>query len=295
MSRGEGPRPTRAQVAGAETPPRPRAEASRRNLRAQATRPSDWSPPNSTRKTTRGALIGATRPSPGHHEQRDRQRGPTGIHPYRQIRLRKPAAATLSASTRSRHIEPSLSLGRRVTRQQRRTDETLGSPAPREPGEVLTPRTTTKAFEGKRSNPPMPPPWKEQHLTSSGPRRRKHAARPTTQSRKSKRARGRGARRGTRLHREPVAGKGQNSPYPGREEVKRGPACNPLTSARTGKALKQNKGTAHKRAGQQGARLGTSSPHATGNRKETATQLHRSQRAHRNKRGARKKSTYFRN
>ncbi|KAJ1131089.1 hypothetical protein NDU88_009432 [Pleurodeles waltl] len=107
-------------------------------------------------------------------------------------------------------------------------------PAPREPGEVLTPPAQ---LQRRLKGHAAPPSRKEQHLTSSGQRRRKHAARPTTQSRKGKEHAAAGARRRTRLHKEPVADKGENSPYPGREEVKRGPACKPHTSARAGKAL----------------------------------------------------------
>ncbi|KAJ1146058.1 hypothetical protein NDU88_012340 [Pleurodeles waltl] len=214
-------------------PTRPRTTRGDRSIRA--TRPSDLRPPNSTKKTTRGPLIGATRPSP---------RAPRaacsseGTHRYPALPANQ---APEARSGHPIHFNPQPTHraicvpGEAVNQAAETHGQDIGPPpAPREPGEVLTPPAQ---LQRRLKGHAAPPSRREQHLTSSGQRRRKHAARPTTQSRKGKEHAAAGARRRTRLHKEPVADKGGNSPYPGREEVKRGPACKPHTSARAGKAL----------------------------------------------------------
>ncbi|KAJ1115719.1 hypothetical protein NDU88_003941 [Pleurodeles waltl] len=154
------------------------------------------------------------------------------------------------------------------------------------------PRTTTKASEGTCSTSlaegAAPYLFRAAEEEAHGPA---HHTEP-----KRKRTRGRGGpethtatqRTGSRQRRKLTL------PGPRGGETRPGLQTAHIRTRRQG-AQSKTKAPPTKRAGQQGARLDTSSPHATGNRKETATQLHRSLRTHRNNRGARKKSTYFRN
>ncbi|KAJ1108566.1 hypothetical protein NDU88_005942 [Pleurodeles waltl] len=167
--------------------------------------------------------------------------------------------------------------------------------APPHPGSqerYSPPRTTTKASEGTRSTSlaegAAPYLFRAAEEETRGPA---HHTEP-----KRKRTRGRGGpethtatqRTGSRQRRKlTLLGPRGGETRPGLQAAH-------IRTRRQG-AQSKTKAPPTKRAGQQGARLDTSSPHATGNRKETATQLHRSLRTHRNKRGARKKSTYFRN